>query len=113
MAGIQKTFINFLWTRWCKMDVISIRLKEIEGLGYFSKILHENRSEFIRGLLEEGRKMKAVKLYKEKKLSLGLAAKLAGVTLSEFLDILEGQKIKLNITLDDAKEAMKNAEELL
>ena len=75
MAGIQKTFINFLWTRWCKMDVISIRLKEIEGLGYFSKILHENRSEFIRGLLEEGRKMKAVKLYKEKKTTRGLRIK--------------------------------------
>jgi len=48
-----------------------------------------------------------------KKLSLGLAAKLAGVSLSEFLDILEEQKIPLNITLEDAKEAMKNAEKLL
>ena len=92
------------------MDVISIRLNEIEGLSYFSKLLKENRSEFVRDLVTEGRKMKAINLYKEKKLSLGLDSKLAGVTLSEFFDILEEYGVELNLTLEDAKEAMRNAE---
>ena len=57
--------------------------------------------------------MKAINLYKSKKISLGLGAKLSRLSLSEFLDVLEEYNIKLNMTLDDAKIAMKNAEKLL
>tara|TARA_Y100000031_G_scaffold88642_1_gene97362 strand:+ start:16202 stop:16375 length:174 start_codon:yes stop_codon:yes gene_type:complete len=57
--------------------------------------------------------MKAINLYKNKKVSLGLAAKLAGMGISDFLDLLEEYNVKLNLTLDDAKEAMKHAEEIL
>lgn len=95
------------------MEIISVRLKRLKELDYFSKILNENRSEVVRELVEEGKKLKAIELYKQKKVSLGLAAKLSGVTLSDFLDLLEEYNIKLNLTLEDAKEAMKNAEELI
>lgn len=54
--------------------------------------------------------MKAINLYKDKKISLGLGAKLAGLSLSGFLDLLEEHNVKLNLVLDDAKMAMKNAE---
>ncbi|MBU2639770.1 MAG: UPF0175 family protein [Nanoarchaeota archaeon] len=50
-------------------------------------------------LIEEGKKMKALNLYKNKRISLGLAAKLAGMTLSDFLDLLEEHNVKLNLTL--------------
>jgi len=43
--------------------------------------LKENRSEVIRELLDEGKKMKALNLYKNKKLSLGLASKFSGLSL--------------------------------
>ena len=56
--------------------------------------------------------MKAIDLYKNKKISLGLGAKLAGMNLSDFLDLLEEYNVKLNLTLDDAKMAMKNADKL-
>ena len=95
------------------METVSIRLKQLKELDYFKNLLNENRSEVVRDLVEEGRKMKAINLYKSKKISLGLGAKLAGLSLSEFLDILEEYNIKLNMTLDDAKIAMKNAEKLL
>ena len=95
------------------MDIISIRLKKLKEIDYFSKILNENRSEVVRELVEEGKKLKAIGLYKQKKVSLGLASKLAGLTLSEFLDLLEEFNVKLNLTLDDAKEAMRNAEKLI
>ncbi|MBI2107304.1 UPF0175 family protein [Candidatus Woesearchaeota archaeon] len=85
-------------------------MKELE---YFAKLLQENRSAVIRDLLEEGKKMKAVNLYKNKKISLGLGAKLAGVTLSDFLDLLEVHNVKLNLSLDDAKIAMENAQKFL
>lgn len=92
------------------METVSIRLEDPKELDSLGKILKENRSEVVRELLEEGKKMKALTLYKTRKISLGLAAKFAGVTLSEFLDLLEEYHIKINITLEDAKLAMKHAE---
>ena len=95
------------------MEIISVRLEKLKELDYFSKVLNEKRSEVVRELVEEGKKLKAIQLYKEKKISLGLASKLSGLILSEFLDLLEEYNIKLNLTLEDAKEAMRNAEELI
>ena len=95
------------------METISIRLGKLKELDYFGKLLHENRSMVIRDLLEGGKKMKAIDLYKNKKISLGLGAKLAGMNLSDFLDLLEEHNVKLNLTLEDAKLAMKNAEKVL
>ncbi len=95
------------------METISIRMGKLKELDYLSKLLHENRSAIVRDLLEEGKKMKAMNLYKNKKISLGLGAKLAGLNLSDFLDLLEEHNVKLNLTLDDAKIAMKNADILL
>ena len=95
------------------METVSLRLKKIKELDYFGKLLNENRSVIVRDLIDEGKKMKAITLYKNKKISLGLGAKLAGMNLSDFLDLLEEHNIKLNLTLDDAKMAMKNADKLL
>ncbi len=92
------------------MENISVRIGELKEIDYFGKLLHENRSEIVRDLLEEGRKMKAINLYKKKKISLGLSAKLAGLGLSEFLDLLEEYNVKLNLTLEDTKITMKNAD---
>ena len=98
--------------KW-KMETISIRLKKVKELDYFGKLLKENRSELIRDLLEEGKKMKAINLYKNKKISLGLAARFADMSISDFLDLLEEYNVKLNLTLEDAKLAMKHAEKIL
>ena len=95
------------------MEIISVRLKRLKELDYFSSLLNENRSEVVRELVEDGRKLKALELYKNRKISLGLASKLSGLALGEFLDLLEEYNVKLNLTLEDAKEAMKHAEELL
>ena len=95
------------------MEIISVRLKKLKEIDYFSRILNENRSEVVRDLVEDGKKLKALELYKQKKISLGLASKLSGLTLSEFLDLLEEFNVKMNFTLEDAKEAMKNAEKLI
>lgn len=95
------------------MEIISVRLKGLKELDYFSKLLNENRSEVVRALVEEGKKLKAIELYKQKKISMGIASKLCGLALSEFLDLLEEYNVKLNLTLEDAKEAMRSAEEMI
>ena len=95
------------------MEVISVRLKKLKELDYFSKLMNENRSEVVRSLVEEGKKLKAIELYKKGKVSLGLASKLSGLSLGEFLDLLEEYNVQLNLSLDDAKQAMGHAEDLI
>ena len=52
------------------METVSIRLENPQEFDSLGKILKENRSEIVRDLLEEGKKMKALTLYKNKKISL-------------------------------------------
>lgn len=94
------------------METVSSRL-DTETIALFEKVLEEKRSEVVRTLVEAGQKHKAVELYKMKKVSLGLGARLAGVSLSEFFDILGEHNVNLNLELEDAKEALENARKLL
>ncbi len=55
------------------------------------------------------RKMKSIELYKQGKVSLGLGAKIAKLTLSEYIDILKEYKVPINIDVDDAKKALQYA----
>lgn len=90
------------------METVSSRL-DLESINLFEKILKEKRSEVVRELVEYGKKGKAVELYKMKKVSLGLGSKLAGVSLSEFIDMLREHNISLNLEKDDIKEALMTA----
>ena len=94
------------------METVSARL-DLETIKLFGKILNEKRSEVVRELVESGKKHKAVELYKMKKVSLGLGAKLAGVSLSEFFDLLKEHNVYLNLELEDVKQALKTARKLL
>ncbi|MFH0875550.1 MAG: UPF0175 family protein [archaeon] len=95
------------------MDTLSIRIDDLDGIDFFGNILKENRSKTLRTLVEEGKKAKAIDLYKKKQVSLGLGAKLANVTLSEFISLLKEYNVSLSIELDDVKEALKTATEVL
>ncbi len=94
------------------METVSTRLNA-EMLDIFGKVLDQKRSEVVRGLVESGKKEKAVELYKNKKVSLGLGAKLAGVTLSEFIDLLREHNAYLNLEKEDVEKALKTAREVL
>lgn len=89
------------------METVSTRLDE-ETLKDFENVLKTNRSKIVRELVDAGRKHKAVELYKSKKVSLGLGARLAGVNLSEFMDLLKDHNVYLNIELEDVKESLEN-----
>lgn len=90
------------------METISSRLNG-ETIDMFTKILGGNRSEIVRELVEAGKKSKAIELYKKRKVSLGLGAKLAGVPLSEFIDLLKEHNEYLNIEQEDVAQALKTA----
>ncbi|MBI2548134.1 UPF0175 family protein [Candidatus Woesearchaeota archaeon] len=88
------------------METISVRM-DTEDLTFFSRVLKEKKSTVLRELVQEGKKYKAIELFRQKKVSLGLGARLAGVTLSEFIDLLREQNVTLNIEENDVEEALK------
>lgn len=94
------------------METVSSRL-DMETINLFSKVLKEKRSQVVRELVESGKKHKAVELYKMKKVSLGLGAELAGVTLSEFIDLLKEHNASLNLEKDDVDMALKTARKVI
>ena len=94
------------------METVSSRL-DLETINLFGKILKEKRSEVVRELVTAGQKHKAVELYKMKKVSLGLGAKLADVTLSEFIDLLKGYDVYLNLEKEDVEQALKTARKVM
>ena len=64
-------------------------------------------------MLEKGRQAKSLELFKQKKVSLGLGAKLARLTVSEYLDLLEENKTPLNLSKKEAQKALETARKVM
>ncbi len=94
------------------MEIVSSRL-DLGTISLFEEVLKEKRSEVVRELVNAGKLHKAAELYKMKKVSLGLGAKLAGVPLSEFIDILREHNIDLNLEKVDVQKALSTAREVI
>ncbi len=94
------------------METVSSRLN-LRIIKLFEKVLNEGRSEVVRELVEAGKKAKAVELYSQKKVSLGLGAELAGVSLSEFIDLLKDNNVYLNLEREDIEKALATARKVL
>ena len=54
-----------------------------------------------------------LKNYSEGKISLGKASEIAGISISEMIDLLAKFGIKSSITYEDYLEGQKNAEKML
>jgi len=92
---------------------ISVRYDHANDLKFMTELMGLNRSEMLRELIDEGRKMKSIELYKQGRVSLGLGAKIAGLTISEYIDLLKEYKVQINIDIDDAKKALEYARKTL
>ena len=61
----------------------------------------------------KNKRTSAVDLYDKSKVSLGRAAQLSGLTLSEFIDLLREYGMTLQIDTDDVKSALEYARKAL
>ncbi len=86
-----------------------MRYEHAKDLEYITDLLGLKRSEMLRELIDEGRKMKSIELYKQGKVSLGLGAKIARLSISEYIDLLKEYKIQINIDIEDARKALQYA----
>lgn len=90
--------------------VISCRLEtdEITFINNYSKLNSSSKGKVFRELVENGRKMLGLTLYKEGKTSIGKASKISGITVSEFMDLMKEFNVKNSMTIDDFEESLEN-----
>ena len=96
-------------------NVLTVRLpkEDLEAVKQISIKTKKDKSTTIRELVEYGKIYFAIHEYREGKLSIGKAAEIAGLTLSEMMDLLAELGIKSNMELEDYLEGKKLSEEII
>ena len=91
--------------------VMTMRMDEnrLKVINYFAREEGIPKSMALKEIFDYGRIDVAVRMYGEGKVSLEKASKLAGVSISEMMDVLSERGIELNVSLEDFKESLKNA----
>lgn len=90
--------------------VISVRINENleEVIKRYSKERKEDQSDIIRDLINNGSIYLAIKGYAKGEYSIGKAAYLANLPLSEFMDLIMDIGIKSKISKEDLLEGFEN-----
>jgi len=89
---------------------LSIRMHEddYEFVKKLAKEKKEEMSKAVRKLVDLGRLMYAIQDYKTGKISIGKAAELAGISISEMMDVLAEYGIKSRIDYNDYLRGLEN-----
>ena len=93
---------------------LSIRV-DADDYAFLSRLAaekHENVSQAVRDLLEKGRLMLAIEDYRAGKVSLGKAAEIAGLSISEMIDLFTQHGVPANLEYDDYLQSLKNVREV-
>lgn len=100
------------------MPTISARLSEAElaELEAVADLLEDDRSTTIRKALEEGlqelRIREAVGRYQQGDVAVNEAARLAGLSVAEWLDVARERNLTTQLTAADLRRDADNAQEL-
>ena len=87
-------------------SVMTVRLPEedikiVESLSSEEKI---DKSKLLRELIESGRKYFAITKYAEGEISIGRAAEISGMLISELIDLLAKFRIESKLDMNDYLE---------
>ena len=98
-----------------KGKVISVRInKKLEKiLNKITKEQQNEQSEVIRDLIRNRSIFLAIKGYVDGKYSIGMAANLIDMPLSDFMDLIMDLGIKSKISSEDVLEGYENLKEFL
>lgn len=96
-------------------DVMTVRLpkEDLKIIEEISLNERKDKSTTIRDLVELGKIYFAITQYRENKISIGKAAEIAGLVLSEMMDLLSKLGIESSLELADYLESQKFAEEIV
>jgi predicted HTH domain antitoxin len=92
-----------------KSSVVTVRLsrrdlRRLEAVRALEKV---DRSTLFKEFIEDGLRHRVVRLYSEGKLSAGRGAEILGVSLREFLELLERECVAVNWNSEGIKEYLK------
>jgi predicted HTH domain antitoxin len=79
-------------------------LSKVEAVQALEKV---DRSTLLKEFIEDGLRDRVVRLYSDGKLSAGRGAEIIGVSLREFLELLERKGVGVNWDSGSIKEYMK------
>ena len=85
-------------------------LKVIEEISIKGR---KDKSTTIRELVELGKIYFAIMEYRENRISIGKAPEIAGLAISEMMDLLSKLGVESNLELSDYIESQKLAEDIL
>ncbi|MHB1868711.1 MAG: UPF0175 family protein [Nitrososphaerales archaeon] len=89
-----------------------VNKRQIEQLEKISREEKSDRSSVLRKLLDLGlneyNREKAVEQYRKGKISIGRAAEIAGVSISEFYKILEIEDVPVRIDIKAIEESLES-----
>ncbi|MGR3293023.1 MAG: UPF0175 family protein [Candidatus Scalindua sp.] len=88
---------------------LSIRMNE-DDYKFLSSLAKEERedvSKTVRELVDLGRVMFAIEKYKKSGASIEKAARIAGVSISEMMDIFKEHGVEVNIEFEDYLNGLK------
>lgn len=95
--------------------VISVRINESleKIIKRYSKEKEEDQSEVVRKLINNGSIYLAIRKYAKGRISLGKAAYLANLPLSEFIEAITDLGIRSKIDKDEILEAYENIKQFM
>ncbi len=99
-----------------KMEsLMTLRLpkEDLKAIEFISAYEKKDKSTAARELVELGRVYFAVLQYNEGRISIGKAAEIAGMPLSEMIELLAKLSIRSKIELEDYLTGIKTAEKLI
>ncbi|MBO3754648.1 MAG: UPF0175 family protein [Candidatus Brockarchaeota archaeon] len=92
-----------------KSAVVTVRLskRDLERVEALRVIEDVDRSTLIKEFIEYGLRRRVVNLYQGGRLTAGRAAEILGVSLREFLEVLEREGVPVNWDSDGIREYLK------
>ena len=96
-------------------SVMTVRLpqEDLRIIGEISKKQKKDKSTTVRELVELGKIYFAITQYQENKISIGRASEIAGLPISEMMDLISKAGIKSKLEIEDYLEGQQFAKEIL
>ncbi len=101
--------IGVYMTETEQTSIVTVRLskRNLSRIEAVQKLEKVDRSTLFKEFIEDGLRQRVLRFYKKGKLTQRCAAELLGVTLREFLELLEEEGIPINWDSDSIKQYMK------
>jgi predicted HTH domain antitoxin len=92
-----------------KSAVVTVRLskRDLERVEALRVLEDVDRSTLIKEFIEDGLRRRVVDLYQRGKLTAGRATEILGISLREFLEILEKEGVSVNWNSESIREYLK------